>query len=76
MRGHVHSTAQRGVDAHLDARSLPFAEDSFDAALLLGPLYHLADRADRLQALGEAARPPARRTAPGGNARLAPSLRV
>ncbi|OIJ32405.1 bifunctional 2-polyprenyl-6-hydroxyphenol methylase/3-demethylubiquinol 3-O-methyltransferase UbiG [Microbacterium sp. LCT-H2] len=57
VRGHVRSAAERGVDARVgDARSLPFAADSFDAALLLGPLYHLADRADRLQALGEAAR--------------------
>ncbi|MEV8264558.1 class I SAM-dependent methyltransferase [Microbacterium sp. NPDC077057] len=48
VRGHVHSAAQRGVDARVgDARSLPFTADSFDAALLLGPLYHLADRADR-----------------------------
>ena len=57
VRDHVRSAAERGVDARVgDARSLPFAADSFDAALLLGPLYHLADRADRLQALGEAAR--------------------
>jgi ubiquinone/menaquinone biosynthesis C-methylase UbiE len=27
-----------------------------DVALLLGPLYHLTDRRDRLQALGEARR--------------------
>ena len=55
--GHVRGAAERGVDARVgDARSLPFAADSFDAALLLGPLYHLADRADRLEALGEAAR--------------------
>lgn len=39
-----------------DARRLPWATDSFDAALLLGPLYHLFDRADRLAALREAAR--------------------
>lgn len=57
VRSHVRSAAQLGVDAQIgDARSLPFTEDGFDAALLLGPLYHLADRADRLQALGEAAR--------------------
>lgn len=39
-----------------DARSLPADDDSFDAALLLGPLYHLCDRHDRLRALGEAIR--------------------
>jgi SAM-dependent methyltransferase len=31
-------------------------DDSVDAALLLGPLYHLTDRADRLRALEEARR--------------------
>jgi SAM-dependent methyltransferase len=39
-----------------DARELPFPDDSFDAVLLLGPLYHLGERDDRLQALREAAR--------------------
>lgn len=39
-----------------DARSLEGAEGSADAVLLLGPLYHLTDRADRLAALGEARR--------------------
>jgi SAM-dependent methyltransferase len=39
-----------------DARDLPSGDDAFDAALLLGPLYHLATRADRLRALAEAAR--------------------
>jgi SAM-dependent methyltransferase len=39
-----------------DARTLALADDSFDAGLLLGPLYHLTDRDDRLQALREAAR--------------------
>ncbi len=39
-----------------DARHLPERDHSFDAALLLGPLYHLTDRADRVAALGEAAR--------------------
>lgn len=41
---------------HADARSLPFPDDSFDAVLLLGPLYHLGDQADRVQAIREAAR--------------------
>jgi SAM-dependent methyltransferase len=39
-----------------DARELPDRDDSCDAALLLGPLYHLPAREDRLQALREALR--------------------
>ena len=44
-----------------DARSLVHPDDTFDVVLLLGPLYHLVDRADRMTALGEA-----RRVAIGG----------
>lgn len=39
-----------------DARDLDAADESCDAVLLLGPLYHLTERNDRLQALGEARR--------------------
>lgn len=39
-----------------DARALPVAEDSFDAALVLGPLYHLPERIDRVAALRDARR--------------------
>ena len=39
-----------------DARRLDVPDGSADAVLLFGPLYHLIDRADRLQALGEARR--------------------
>ena len=39
-----------------DARALPFNDTSADAVLLLGPLYHLTKRADRLKALREAKR--------------------
>ena len=39
-----------------DARSLDLGDASVDAVLLLGPLYHLTRRADRVQALREAAR--------------------
>ncbi len=39
-----------------DARDLKFADDSFDAALMFGPLYHLAERGSRLVAIREAQR--------------------
>ncbi len=39
-----------------DARSLDFGDGSADAVLLMGPLYHLTDRNDRLAALREAHR--------------------
>lgn len=37
-----------------DARSLPVQDASCDAFLLMGPLYHLLDKTDRMQALSEA----------------------
>lgn len=45
-----------------DARSLDEDDGSYDAVLLLGPLYHLTERADRVRALAEARRV----TRPGG----------
>ncbi|MFI2714106.1 class I SAM-dependent methyltransferase [Micromonospora sp. NPDC018662] len=45
-----------------DACALPLPDATADAALLLGPLYHLIERADRVAALREAAR----LTRPGG----------
>jgi SAM-dependent methyltransferase len=39
-----------------DARALPWPEASVDAILVLGPLYHLPERADRERALREARR--------------------
>lgn len=39
-----------------DARALRLPDASADAVLFLGPLYHLPERADRLQALAEARR--------------------
>ena len=39
-----------------DARSLPQEDSSVDVVLMFGPLYHLASRAGRVQALGEARR--------------------
>jgi ubiquinone/menaquinone biosynthesis C-methylase UbiE len=55
-----HRFAEQGLEAVRadvgDARNLPYASDSADFALLLGPLYHLPDRVDRLAALREARR--------------------
>jgi SAM-dependent methyltransferase len=46
-----------GVQARLgDARDLGEPDASADAVLLLGPLYHLLDREDRIQAFREARR--------------------
>lgn len=45
------ATAQVG-----DARRLPWGDGSFDAVLLMGPLYHLAERAERVAAVKEAGR--------------------
>ena len=39
-----------------DARELRFPDESADAVLLLGPLYHLPERDDRIRALSEARR--------------------
>lgn len=39
-----------------DARALPAADRSADVVLLLGPLYPLLERADRVSAWGQAAR--------------------
>ena len=39
-----------------DARELPFDKETFDVAIMFGPLYHLADSRDRLIALSEAKR--------------------
>jgi SAM-dependent methyltransferase len=57
VQRHVEAARDAGIDAQLgDARDLPVGDASFGAALLLGPLYHLASAADRQQALSEAAR--------------------
>jgi SAM-dependent methyltransferase len=54
---HVKQAQARGVPAHVaDARHLPAGDATADAVLLLGPLYHLPDAADRAQALAEALR--------------------
>jgi ubiquinone/menaquinone biosynthesis C-methylase UbiE len=47
----------RGLTAQVaDARQLAMPDDYFDAVLVLGPLYHLQERADRVQVLREAGR--------------------
>jgi ubiquinone/menaquinone biosynthesis C-methylase UbiE len=51
------STSPGTVTAEVgDARALPVPDHAFDAVLLLGPLYHLIDRDDRLLAWTEARR--------------------
>jgi SAM-dependent methyltransferase len=55
---HVEQARARGgfTAATGDARRLEEEGASYDAALLLGPLYHLTERADRVRALAEARR--------------------
>ena len=54
---HVEQARSLGIQAQVgDARRLEAADDAYDAVLLLGPLYHLPERADRLVALVEATR--------------------
>lgn len=56
---HMHSAAS-GIklkDTKVgDATSLPFSDNLFDVVLLLGPLYHLTDRRERVKAIAEAKR--------------------
>lgn len=49
-------TSGRFTAAYGDARYLPVADESQDAAVLFGPLYHLTEAEDRRQALAEARR--------------------
>ncbi|MDT0344360.1 class I SAM-dependent methyltransferase [Streptomyces litchfieldiae] len=54
---HVRQARAKGIPAREgDARQLPEDDDSFDVVLVLGPLYHLPARADRVRALAEARR--------------------
>jgi SAM-dependent methyltransferase len=51
------SAANVEIDARVgDARSVDLGDASVDAVLLLGPLYHLRTKADRIVALAEARR--------------------
>jgi SAM-dependent methyltransferase len=53
----IDTDAGAAIDTAVgDARSLDLADASVDAVLLLGPLYHLTRRAERVQALREARR--------------------
>ncbi|HSJ70887.1 MAG TPA: methyltransferase domain-containing protein [Acidimicrobiia bacterium] len=60
--GHVeaarsHLGERDGFSAEVgDGRHLAVADGSFDAVLLFGPLYHLTERADRVQCWSEAHR--------------------
>ncbi|HEX6063043.1 MAG TPA: methyltransferase domain-containing protein, partial [Longimicrobiales bacterium] len=63
VQHHIDQALQRFDEAGLqgtaqvgDARSLTFEDDHYDAVLLLGPLYHLTEPSDRIQALAEARR--------------------
>jgi SAM-dependent methyltransferase len=54
---HLRGAGSGLIEADLgDARDLDLADASVAAVLLLGPLYHLVRRADRVQALREARR--------------------
>jgi ubiquinone/menaquinone biosynthesis C-methylase UbiE len=61
---HIEQARTEAAGRHLalasaevgDARALRLPDSSSDAVLLLGPLYHLPERADRVQALAEARR--------------------
>jgi len=61
---HVEQARAAALESHAtlasaevgDARALGLPDESVDAALLLGPLYHLQERADRVRALAEARR--------------------
>lgn len=59
---HIKQAKERDKDGILksaavaDARTLDFETDSVDAVLLLGPLYHLPERPDRIVVLEESLR--------------------
>ncbi len=63
VQAHASEHEVPGLTAVLgDARHLREVDGSYDAVLLLGPLYHLTDKDDRVRAFGEAVRV----TRPGG----------
>src|SRR5262249_32908687 len=56
VRQALERAAGRFTAVEGDARNLADADASYDAVVLLGPLYHLTERDDRLRALREARR--------------------
>src|SRR5262249_7294160 len=58
VRQALERAAGRFIAVEGDARNLADADASYDAVVLLGPLYHLTERDDRLRALREARRGP------------------
>lgn len=55
VRRHVEAARALDLDAQVgEAASLDHPDSSVDAVLLMGPLYHLVEERDRLQALREA----------------------
>lgn len=57
VQHHVDQAEAAGIPAELgDARRLPWPNESFDAVLMAGPLYHLPEPSDRRLALREALR--------------------
>src|SRR5215472_2594243 len=55
QRAEAHARAPRSFQAG-DARAIPARDGAADAVLLFGPLYHLTDASERLQAICEARR--------------------
>jgi ubiquinone/menaquinone biosynthesis C-methylase UbiE len=54
---HIEQARAAGISAEVgDARALTQPDESVDVALVLGPLYHLPDRADRKRSLAETRR--------------------
>jgi SAM-dependent methyltransferase len=54
---HVEQALSMGIDARVGhAKDIEEPEGSFDVVLVMGPLYHLLEAGDRLQALHEARR--------------------
>jgi SAM-dependent methyltransferase len=58
VEAHIHAASRIGTFSTSagDARALAEVDATYHVALLLGPMYHLPDAADRLQALREARR--------------------
>lgn len=57
VRKHSETTGKRLKKFQIgDALKLDFPDDQFDLVLLLGPLYHLTERSERIKALAEARR--------------------